>query len=51
MTRWEYKIVRPFVLSLWSNRERRLAELGQEGWELVAVRVGPIWYLKRPVKA
>jgi hypothetical protein len=44
MKQYEYKVITPFL-----NTEKKLNELGFEGWELVAVD-GGTFYFKREYK-
>jgi len=44
MKQYEYKVITPFL-----NTEKKLNELGFEGWELVAVEHGS-YILKREYK-
>ena len=56
MTKWEYKIIsKSDFVRLGSSYdeeknqiEKTLTSLGLEGWELVTVYNGVVFYLKRP---
>lgn len=45
MQKWEYKVINLD----YQNREAQLNELGQQGWELVAVENTATCFLKRQI--
>jgi hypothetical protein len=47
MQKWEYR----FVMLDRGSEEAQLNHLGAEGWELVAVDMTTMCYLKRPLSA
>lgn len=52
MDKWEYKVLRPKLLSDYSDHEKLLNELGEQGWELVCVHSElHCLYLKRKVNS
>jgi len=49
MKKWEYKVHKGKA-SFLKNEGEHLDELGQEGWELVAVTFQGFYYFKRELK-